>query len=328
MSKFRTRLLGWKAVALTAVGLLVAGIAITSCDQPNTSTSTASCAYVTGNGQNGNDSNIHQIIYPGQQVHYDTDNENVSFIPCNSRNYIINNGTQDNANGQKIGDRFTPSLAYTDTGVPIEISSSTYWTLNENQPALDDFYNLCFKYTCSSSQDQSGSSDFSTPGWNGMLGENFSPTLNTLALDAAAQVGDAIWQKHSPALYQQLGDLMSSDFDTQIEATTGYNLNLFCGSGDSYWKTPSDRKNGWVCSPVRILVNDVEQAPTNSTNSTSGQQELDKQRVAAAQILYGSEAYFWLGVQDTVADCPKGSTCVINIGSQSSVSSQSGTSTS
>lgn len=302
----------WKHVSLFAFALLVA-ILIAGCD--NAATTTASCAFVTGNGQNGNDAKLHRIVYPGQSVQVDS-NENESFVPCNSRNYIINNGTVTNANGQKVGDRGQLIVATTSTSVTINIAVRALWTLNQSDTAMRAFYNVCFKYQCASPEDQSGDANFSTEGWNGMLAENFGPAMDTSARMAAITVDDSIWKQHDPAQYQALGDKMSAVFADVIRANLGYREDLFCGSGNSAWSDPDSPGEGtFNCTPVRIVVDDVQLVPDQSDQSSEGAVAINQQRKASAEVLYDQYAGYWLGLQDSIDKCKDaGITCIFNIG--------------
>jgi hypothetical protein len=123
-----------KRKVLLVLCLFVLTLVLTGCFA---STTTASCAYIVGNG--AYDSNIHQIIYPGQKVPTELTNENIVYVPCNSRNFIINDGSVTNANGEKVGDRSTLIKATTTTGIPITIAARALWTLNEDKPQWKPF---------------------------------------------------------------------------------------------------------------------------------------------------------------------------------------------
>ena len=292
--------------------LLLAGLLLTACGQP---ASPASCAFVAGNGTDGYDSNLHRIIYPGQIAPEPT-HENITYVPCNSRNYIINDGKVKDANGNVVGDRHVLIFAATSTGVPIMIAARALWTLNQSEVAMRAFYNVCFKYQCASVQDQAGSANYSTPGWNGMLGENFSPAMDTAARIAAIKVADAIWKSHDPTQYQILADSMSAAFGDAVRANLGYPMDLFCGSGNSTWSDPTKPGEGeFTCTPVRIVVDDVQRGQVQADDSTEGVRTINAQRLTNAQALYGPEAGYWLGLQDSIDRCKNADTaCVFNIG--------------
>ena len=311
MFTFLKRIALWVLVAIIAAPLL---IACTS-----TSTTTSSCGFIVGDGSNNGDAKLHKVVYSGQSTHVG-DHENISYVPCNSRNYIINDGSVKNANGDKVGDRFTLITATTKSGVPITIAATGLWTLNQSDKALRDFYTVCFKYTCASNQDKGGGANFSTPGWNGMLAENFGPTMDRVARIAAIKADDSIWTNHDPAKYKALADDMSAAFADAMRANLGYPEDLFCGSGNSRWNDPDKPGEGdFTCSPVRITVDDVQRGNVKSDENTQGAVSLNTQRLKNAQALYGPDAGYWLALQDVIDKCGVSkATCIFNIGGSTS----------
>ena len=109
----------WKRILSPLLLVLVSAPAIAACS--NAATTTASCAFIVGDGQSGHDAKLHKVVYPGQAVHVGAE-EDVSYVPCNSRNYIINDGTVTNANGERVGDRDKLIEATTSAGVPITVA--------------------------------------------------------------------------------------------------------------------------------------------------------------------------------------------------------------
>lgn len=294
--------------------ILFGGVILAACSS-NEATTTASCAFITGDGEKGHDAKLHDVLYPGEAVHRDN-SEDISWVPCNSRNYIINDGSVRNANGDKVGDRDTPIVATTKTGVTIHISATAYWTLNESEASMRNFYAVCFKYSCANGEDVGGGSNFSTPGWNGMLAENFGPAMDKAARLAAIEADDSIWQTHDPDQYQALADKMSAVFSGVIQANFGYTEDLFCGSGNSVWSDPNKPGEGtFSCTPVRVDITDIQVVSGQSSQSSEGAIEINKQRKASAEVLYGDFAGYWLGLQDSIALCKaQGITCIFNIG--------------
>jgi hypothetical protein len=308
-----------KKILGLVVPLFLLVFVASGCGAEVTSTS-ALCAFVVGDGDTNHDAKVHKIVYPDDDVDYNTDTEEVKYFPCNSRNYLINDGTVKNANGNKVGDRFTPSIAYTTTGTKMKINTSTYWTPNQARPALLKFHDVLFKYNAFSGEAESGTANFSTPGWNGMLGEVFGPSVDQAAFEAAAEFDDELWSKPNPTRYKKLGLAMSNAFADKVRAQTGYNEDLFCGSGNSGW---DDSHKNFTCTNVRIVVTSVVPFDgtlnQTATKTTRAEQELkaNAKRLAAAKAIYGDLAEYWLGLQDTLAKCSR-ATCVISIGGNGS----------
>lgn len=283
-------------------------------------TSSAQCAYVVGDGQSGRDRNIKQIVYPGKDTG-DLTNEVAQFVPCGPRNFIINDGSVKNANNQQVGDRFTPTQVWTKDGPnkprkQINIWTSTFWTLNQSDAAMRSFYNLCFKYGCyTDNAEKAGDANFSTPGWNGMLGENFGGAIDQSAVQVLAADFDSDIT-NDPTQWVELGNKLSVEFMKQIRARTGNSQDLFCGSGNSGWKDPNKPGEGeFTCTNVRITVEKVE-ATDASNRQIDTQAAALEQRIANAKKLYGEQWAYWLGVQDAIDKCKQAPQvhCVINIG--------------
>jgi hypothetical protein len=302
---------------LSLLLLLSLAIIVAACNEVKTSSDM--CAMITGNGNN--DRKVHNIVYPGQKADQ-SDNENVSYFPCNSRNYIINDGTVKNGNGDRVGDRFNPSKGYTKSTHQQILVSLPDWELNQDPTILKtEFAPLCLKYDCWSSDDNSGDANYSTPGWNGMLGENMGPAIDQAVLEASAKFDDTLWKNHDPAEYKKLADEISKVFSKYAQATTGYADDLFCGSGStSGWDDPDNpgaKSNKFKCGQVRFTVNDVQNADKSQQDQVGNVNAKDQKiaanedRLAIAAALYGKDASFWLGVQDSFKACPAGATCVL-----------------
>lgn len=278
--------------------------------------STASIAFVVGNGSSGRDTRLHNIIYPGQKIQVDTAYETVSYVPANSRNYIINDGKTKSANKDVVGDRDTLIMANTKTGTRITIAAKAFWTLNQSKAALAYFYNVCFKYQCASTKDVGGDANYSTKGWNGMLAENFGPAMDGAAFKAAIKFDDSIWQKPDDVQYEALADEMSKNFANVVRAYLGYPEDLFCGSGNSVWSDPNRPGDGaFECTPVRFIVDDVQRGQVTANESTQSVKIINAQALENAQARYGPDAGYWLGLQDTIEKCKTALVnCIVNIG--------------
>jgi hypothetical protein len=296
------------------LGFIALVTIVAACD--NQATSSASCAYLAGDGQSGRDSLVHRVIWPGQKVRVET-GEKLTYVQCNSRNFLITDGTVRDANGETIGDRQQPVKATTTSGVPIEVGVTAYWTLNQSEEAMRHFYDVCFKFNCASTNDISGETNNATPGWNDLLGENFGPALERSVRLAAFETDDSIWRSNDPLQFQALADKTSAFFADEVRKTLGYPEDLFCGSGNSNWDDPSKPGEGtFTCSPVRIVTDFVRRGKISSDESTEGAKTINQQRLENAQALYGLNAGYWLALQDTVEKCRSsaGTTCIFNVG--------------
>ncbi len=305
----------WKLSALFVLAGLIFPLLAAACASP---ASPASLGFVVGTGTNGADTKVHNLIYPGQRITSRSD-EIILYVPANSRNYIINDGRVKNANGDVVGDRSIPITAYTKTGTVVTMEAKAFWTLNQARPAMYSFYDLCFKYQCASRQDVGGDANFSTKGWNGMLAENFGPAMEGAARIAVGEFDDSVWQRPSPTQYQAIADGISKNFAEVVRKYTGYREDLFCGSGNSKWSNPDKPGEGeFTCSPVRFIVDKVQRGQVQENESTESVLNMNVQRLQNAQALYGQDAGYWLGLQDTIDKCKGSATpCIVNIGGTS-----------
>jgi hypothetical protein len=307
---------------ITLVVLAFTGLVALSACNENQATTTDKCGFVKGNGDSGHNARIHKVIYPGATFHVGQYEEFKRF-PCNSRNYIINPPGEKNANNDPVGDRHVPVIAYTNKRTKVITWLTAYWTVNQTRSVLqNEFAPLCLKYSCWSGKSGSGDANFATPGWNGMLAENFGPSIDQTMLEVMHQFDDSVWRDHNPEQKKQLEEKLSEAFAANVRATTGYTDDLFCGSGNSGWKDPSKPGQGdFKCTNVRFEIKDIEpadstlQQQTTKVNAKQAQVQANKDELDIAKAKYGDQAGYWLGVQDTASACRVGSTCVINVSS-------------
>jgi hypothetical protein len=310
-----------KIIALSVSGIALAST-LTGCF-PSGGTSTAQCAYIVGNGQD--DRKIHSIVVPGNKL--PTPNrEEIQYVPCGPRNYIINDGQQKNSNGDTVGDSFQVVQVWTkaaegDPRVQLNISLKADWTLNESEKALRGFYPLCYKYTCyNTDSSKANDSNFSTTGWNGMLSENFDPAIRTVAIN---EVSSKFTKKEldDPANWSKLGDALSNAFGPEIKRATGItDTDLFCGSGST--SGFSDDNKEFNCGNVRFTINKVEATNDNVRDADNQRAEQEATAAQADAIIanakkkYGDDWSYFLGLQDTIEKCKSADkvTCVVNLG--------------
>lgn len=294
-----------RRASIFAALMLGLGAAATGCA---TKAYSSQCAFVIGDGVNDN-RQVKQIIYPGTGV--DVGDDIVRFVPCNARNFII-------ADRPENRDRTMPVGAKTKAGegqpaTRVKVFLSAYFTLNQQEKVLKDFVPFCEKYNCYSEDDDvSGSDNYSSPGWNGMLAENFSPAIDRSTIEAMTGFDPSIYQ--DSADWPKLADAISSHFAAEIKKSTGSQYDYFCASG-------SDTRQG-ECGPVRFTIDRVEPSDARilglEDDQAKAQQEriVNQERLRAAKELYGPLANYYLGLLDTIAACKAAgqNTCIVTLG--------------
>lgn len=309
-----------RRLALLAVGGLLAGSSL-ACSEAKPYSS--QCTFIIGDGA-GEKHELKKILYPNQKI--DKGDDRAWYIPCNTRNFIINPAGQKNANGDEIGDRHDPMLAKTKRGetaaqpaVPIKVWASTTWTLNKTKKAMTAFLPVCEKYRCyTDSADQAGNANFSTPGWNGMLGETMSQAANAAMVRAAAEFGPDLHDNQ--ALWPKLSAVFSKYFFEEARNFTGSPEDFFCAPGLQKVNDNGTDAEG-PCEPPKWTITGVESNDPRITQSlndaviANSASQLNDTRLREAKKLYGEYAYYFLGLQDTIEKCKEaGSTCIINLG--------------
>lgn len=299
---------------LSALVLLSAAAACS-----NTKPYSSQCAYIIGAGT-GDSHQLKRVVYPNHR--FDKGDDKAWFVPCNVRNFIINPEGLKNANNQQIGDRHDPAYGKTrrtetEPGVQMKVWLSTTWQLNHTREALAAFLPVCEKYRCyTTSAEDAGNANFSTSGWNGMLGETMSQAVNTAVQRAVSEFDEHLDEDQKQ--WVALGKKVAEYFMEAARARTGAAADVFCKPGVQ--KEVKDDFTG-PCEPPEWIIDKVE--PVNKTVANQRDQSvivksedaLNKARVEQAKRLYGPYAEYFLGLQDTIEKCKDaGSTCIVNLG--------------
>lgn len=286
--------------------LVIASTLISACG--TASKSPAFCAYIAGDTYNDHD--IKLIVYPEQTVRDLSLGEKLVNVPCNSRNFIMNDGTRQNANQQEIGDNFGVVHAVTSDRTPIKISVTAYWQLNQSDDAMRDFYVLCEKYSCGDDVNTQQINS-STPGWNSLLGENLALAMEATAMLEANKLDSSLLDDME--LRKTLATNMSGSFKAMMQIPTGYKTDLFCGSGDSVWKDNNNRgpQGEFYCSPVRFFISNIELDTEKQAGNNSAR--LDQIEIERAKERYGANYQCYLAAIDMVKACGTNSTCVFDL---------------
>jgi hypothetical protein len=308
--------------AVAAAGAL----ALSGCGSYASPTS-ASCGFVIGDGNNGSDQAVHGVVYPGQKLSLGN-NETVKYVNCNQRNFLVTTGYK-NANGDIVGDLTTPIQGFTKTGARVNVYLGMYWTLNQDQDVmLKSFFPWCDKYQCySGTQDGKGNINSASPGWNNMLGESVPTAITTTIQPLLKQTDDSVWKSGDgwDSLSTKLGENFQANLRKQIGATS----DVMCGNGEtSTWSGGAPGKGNFTCGKVRFVITDIQNADKNQ-QALANQEDAQKLAEAvntakrrAAVAAYGTQADYWLGVQDAIAKCKEtGVNCTVVIGGGVSVNS-------
>lgn len=302
---------------------LLCAVGVTTLAACNEATPTsAMCGIVVGTGGNGTDSAAHKIVFPGETGDVGQ-NEKVHYVPCNSRNFLITPAGEKNANKETIGDYHTPIEAFTKEGTRVKVYLSMYWTLNQDrQTLLKNFWPLCEKYQCATEgQDGEGNVNSASPGWNRWLGENVPSAIGDSVRPVMLRFDDNIWK--TSAQWGDLAKQISDVFGGNFRARHGFGADIICGSGDvSFWSDSSKPGQGkFTCGKVRFKIDSVENADREQQDLAQQQKKSESElqanakKLEAARAKYGSNAGYWLGLQDTIDKCnAQGVKCVATLG--------------
>ena len=287
-----------------AAAALIAATSLAGCSQATPALS--QCAIVTNGGFGSGNQDISQLARPGDRISIGN-SDTAWYYPCDARNYVT---------AAVNGDRSIPTAVRTGPGtggtpgMPVYVWTAVYWTPNQSTSAMKAFLPFCLKYGCASTSPQTDNSvdsltHSSTPGWNSMLAENFGPALDRATQDVIGQFPATLWQDHSQ--WASLGNQIAANLDTELQKATGSAIPFFCG----------DASTETSCDQMQVVVNNV--TPVDPAVLTEYNQQISAEnalaanaaRLKAAQVLYGADASYFLGLQDTVQSCPK---CTFYIG--------------
>lgn len=249
-------------------GILLA-VVLAACSQ---STPRANqCVFITGGGA-GDSSEIKDVLYPGEKINKG-DNEDW-FVPCNSRNYIINAHSNDSGDYHSaITDVKTGKAEDGQAGAKFHITGiSMFWALNQKEEVLRQFFPFCQKYACYNTggdddQNQAGT-NFSSEGWNAMLRENFPYAIERATKRAALEFPPSLVE--DSALWADFADKTGEYWMDEIGKATGWDPAnpWFCASGGDL---------AAACSPVRFTVESMEYADASLQGETEAQAAQERQ---------------------------------------------------
>lgn len=293
------------------VGIVVTGATLTACS--HATPSLGQCAIVTGRGF-GDQQDVKKVVDPGVKVTKGS-KEIAWYVPCNVRNYVTgHNGDRERSDAVKT------QSGSDGPGTPVYVYSRMTMQLAQDHGTIKTWFKaLCLKYGCASQDAQEDSSNAgkdrsSDPGWRNMLAEQVGP-----AIDRAFQMvmedptykgkfGPNMWTEQG---WPELDAAITKAFPAALVATTGFNLQWLCA--------PS--ANPKVCNSPAIHVTAIQ--PTSPQIEQQYEQQVaaenakkvNQARLEAGQKIYGPQASYWLGLQDTMRLCQSlGKSCTFYVG--------------
>lgn len=338
--KFKTKNI-WNLLSV----LVVLSLLLTACGTEVLRVSQAFC--VAKMSRNGNPM---QFYWP-EQVLPDvlfTEGEYYLYIPCNYRNYIVDNRGVANQSNTTLGDTATLFRFVLPSGVQVDVGVKMLWQVNQGPQELAEFVKFAAKYDAlKTDMSSEGNTYSSTDGWNNMLLENVWTALDSAGRAAMSElrrnppldkdgnqiiINDDMWRLKDDAQWEALGNKMSELFADELrsnialanDTNTATPLDLVCGSGAPTGWVDSDNKaindperfgkpgTRFNCSPVRIEITIVEKAPDQVDTGSQSIIEANAAEYEAAYERYHEQTDCWMGILDSIKACGEaGRTCNI-----------------
>ena len=273
-------------------------------------------AIVTGHGALSTQQ-VQDVVLPGDSIN-GNDGTTVWYFPGNYRNYVTLPQNSDRNNPQAVTtgpgpDKEVGMSVHTWTYIGFQVNPAIANKAN-NYATATAFLRFCLKYACATNDAQNDTNNAgqvrsSDPGWENMLNE-----VMPRAIDDATQT--AI-QKYGPdsrinrAQWKAYGLGIAANLTGELNTLAGSTIPYFCGPG-------STETN---CTPLSVTIQNVTPVDSdvvtqyNKQVSAQYAQQASAARLRAAQAVYGLDANWFLGVQDTISMCQsKGVSCNIYLG--------------
>jgi cell wall assembly regulator SMI1 len=299
-----------------AVGVAIGGgltlASLTACS--HASPSIGQCGIVTGRGAFNNQT-VKKVVHPGAKVTKGS-KEIAWYVPCDVRNYVTgHDGDRERSAVLKLqnGRGAQP-------GTPVYVYSRAPFQLRQDDTSLKAWFRaLCLKYGCASQKAQQNSDNAnktrsSDPGWRNLLAEQFGPALDRAFQNVmedpqyANKFGPTTWTAQG---WPELDKALTAALPNAMRQTSGFNLQWVCAP------TADDK----VCNPPQVHVTAIQPTSKQIEDQYDQQvaaenaQAVNKARLDAATKIYGAQASYWLGLQDTMRLCQSlGKQCTFYVG--------------
>ena len=300
---------------LAIAGTAVTGLALAACShvQP----SLGQYAIVTGHGALSTQQ-VEDVVSPGDSINQDN-GTTTWYFPGNYRNYVTlpQNGDRSNPQAElTAASKTEPAMSdYTWTYVGFEVNPDIVVKQGGFYPNATAFLKFCLKYSCASTDAQNDTSNAgqvrsSDPGWENMLNEVMPRAIDDATRTAISTEDPGLWKNQ--AEWGAYGKKIASTLTAELQDLTGNSGQpYFCGPGSTITK----------CTDLSVTVQNVTPSDpdvvTQYNKEVSAQyaQQASAARLKAAQAIYGPDANYFLGLQDTISTCQaKGVSCNIYVG--------------
>jgi hypothetical protein len=297
-----------------AAAVVAAGLGLAACThvQP----SLGQYAIVTGHGALSTQQ-IKQVVAPGDSVNQE-DGTTVWYFPGNYRNYVTLPQNSDRNNPQAVTTGPGPKQevgmsVHTWTYVGFEVNPAIT-TQKDHYAVATNFLKFCLKYACATTEAQNDTSNAgqvrsSDPGWENMLNEVMPRAIDDATQTAIQKYGPDLWTNR--AQWKKYGTEIADNLTGELNTLSGSIIPYFCGPGSTMT----------TCTPLSVTIQNVTPVDSdvitqyNKQVSAQYAQQASAARLKVAQALYGPDAYFFTGLQDTIGMCQaKGVTCNIYVG--------------
>lgn len=301
---------------LAAAGVAVTGLALAACShvQP----SLGQYAIVTGHGALSTQQ-VEDVVSPGESINQGN-GTTTWYFPANYRNYVTlpNNGDRNNPQAATTGPGKNGDVGmsdYTWTYVGFEVNPDIVVKQGNFYPNATSFLKFCLKYACASTDAQNDSSNAgqvrsSDPGWENMLNEVMPRAIDDATETAILKYGPDLWTNR--AQWKQYGTDIAAALTGELQNLTGNaGQPYFCGPGSTIT----------TCTKLSVSIQNVTPVDgdvvTQYNKRVSAQyaQQAAEARLNAAKAIYGPDAYWFMGLQDTIDHCQaKNVSCSIYVG--------------
>jgi hypothetical protein len=311
---------------ITIAAVIAGGLALSACSS-DVIPSVAQYAITTGHGAFSNQQ-VLDVVAPGQNVHLGS-GTTTWYVWADVRNYVTatSNGDRNNPQAEITGPgpANAPGMSdYTWTYVTWELNPAIMNKVNGQYPVATSFLAFCLKYGCANNFPQNDSSNQNlalsvTVGWENMLNEVLPRAIDNATRDVITTYGPNLWTDRGE--WSAYGTEISGHLLSEISQLDGSSVPYFCGPGS----TTTD------CTAPDVVVQNV--TPSDPAVITAYNQQVAAQyaeeagatRLAAAKEIYGSDANFFLGVDDMISACKASNvSCNIYLGNPPQAAGSSG----